>query len=60
MAALTTNLATAGVGLFGDPPSCYLHVQGDWLGNAMVATVPDIEPVTDIDFFRFPAADEGR
>ncbi len=20
---------------------------------------PDIEPVTDIDFFRFPAADEG-
>lgn len=32
---------------------------GDWLGNAMVAPVPDIEPVTDIDFFRFPAADEG-
>jgi alpha-glucoside transport system substrate-binding protein len=55
-AALTTNFATAGVGLFDDPPSCYLHVQGDWLGNAMVATVPDIEPVTDVDFFLFPAA----
>ena len=58
-AALTTNFATAGVGLFDDPPSCYLHVQGDWLGNAMVATVPDIEPVTDIDFFLFPAASAG-
>ena len=55
-AALTTNFATAGVGLFDDPPSCYLHVQGDWLGNAMVATVPDIEPVTDVDFFLFPSA----
>jgi alpha-glucoside transport system substrate-binding protein len=55
-AALTTNFATAGVGLFDDPPSCYLHVQGDWLGNAMVATVPDIEPITDVDFFLFPAA----
>jgi alpha-glucoside transport system substrate-binding protein len=55
-AALTTNFATAGVGLFDDPPSCYLHVQGDWLGNAMVATVPDIEPVIDVDFFLFPSA----
>jgi alpha-glucoside transport system substrate-binding protein len=55
-AALTTNFATAGVGLFDDPPSCYLHVQGDWLGNAMVATVPDVEPVTDVDFFLFPSA----
>jgi alpha-glucoside transport system substrate-binding protein len=58
-AALTTSFSDSAVGLFGDPPSCYLHVQGDWLGNAMVATVPDIEPVTDVDFFLFPPADEG-
>ena len=55
-AALTTSFSDSAVGLFEDPPSCYLHVQGDWLGNAMVATVPDIEPVTDVDFFLFPSA----
>ena len=55
-AALTSSFSDSAVGLFDDPPSCYLHVQGDWLGNAMVATVPDIEPVADVDFFLFPSA----
>jgi alpha-glucoside transport system substrate-binding protein len=56
-AALTGNFADSAVGLFDDPPSCLVHVQGDWLGNAMAATVPDVEPATDIDFLPFPAAE---
>jgi alpha-glucoside transport system substrate-binding protein len=55
-AVLTTSFEKSAVGLFSDPPACYLHVQDDWLGNTMAQTVPNVKPVTDIDFFPFPAA----
>src|SRR5262249_14769117 len=48
------------MGLFSKPPACYLHVQNDWLGNSMAQTVPNVKPVTDIDFFPFPAMADGK
>ena len=57
---LTTNFAESPKGLFTDPPACDLHVQGDWLGNAMAASVPGVEPVTDVNFFQFPPATSGE
>ncbi|WP_214102650.1 ABC transporter substrate-binding protein [Acrocarpospora catenulata] len=59
-AVLTANFAKSPVGLFSKPPACYLHVQNDWLGNSMAQTVPDVQPVRDIDFFPFPATAAGR
>ncbi|HEX8005810.1 MAG TPA: extracellular solute-binding protein, partial [Trebonia sp.] len=58
-AVLTANFAKSPVGLFSRPPACYLHVQNDWLGNSMAQTVPDVQPVTDIDFFPFPGTTAG-
>lgn len=57
---LTTNFAESPKGLFTDPPACDLHVQGDWVGNAMTATIPGVKPLTDVDFFQFPPATSGE
>jgi alpha-glucoside transport system substrate-binding protein len=59
-AVLTANFAESPKGLFASPPACALHVQGDWLGNAMTTAFPNVEPVADIDFFPFPAASADR
>jgi alpha-glucoside transport system substrate-binding protein len=53
--ALTTNFGDSPKGLFAKPPACQLHLQADWVGNAMAAAVPGVKPVDDIDFFAFPA-----
>jgi alpha-glucoside transport system substrate-binding protein len=53
--ALTTNFGESPKGLLAQPPACYLHVQADWVGNAMAGAVPGTAPGTDIDFFPFPA-----
>jgi alpha-glucoside transport system substrate-binding protein len=53
--ALTTNFGESPKGLLTNPPACFLHVQADWVGNAMVAAVPGVTAVDDIDFFPFPA-----
>ncbi len=53
--ALTTNFGESPNGLFGKPPACQLHLQADWVGNAMAAAVPGVKPVEDIAFFGFPA-----
>jgi alpha-glucoside transport system substrate-binding protein len=54
-AVLTTSFNLSPQGLFAKPPACYLHVQADFLGNAVAQEVPGVTPVTDIDFFPFPA-----
>jgi alpha-glucoside transport system substrate-binding protein len=54
-AALTTSFNLSPQGLVAKPPSCYLHVQADFLGNALAQEVPGVKPVTDINFFPFPA-----
>ena len=59
-AVLTTSFDKSPQALFAKPPRCYLHVQADFLGNALAQTVPGVEPVTDIDFFPFPAASAGE
>jgi alpha-glucoside transport system substrate-binding protein len=56
-AVLTTNFGESPKGLFASPPACYLHVQADWLGNAMAGAVPGVKPTKDVDFFPFPAVD---
>jgi alpha-glucoside transport system substrate-binding protein len=57
--ALTTNFGESPKGLLTEPPACYLHLQADWVGNAMVAAMPGTVAVEDIDFFPFPAVDPG-
>lgn len=54
-AVLTTSFNLSPQGLFAKPPACYLHVQADFLGNALAQEVPGVKPVTDINFFPFPA-----
>jgi alpha-glucoside transport system substrate-binding protein len=54
-AVLTTSFNISPQGLFATPPACYLHVQADFLGNALAQEVPGVTPVTHIDFFPFPA-----
>lgn len=52
--ALTTSFNISPQGLVASPPSCYLHVQADFLGNLLAQEVPGVTPVTNIDFFPFP------
>jgi alpha-glucoside transport system substrate-binding protein len=58
-AVLTTSFDKSPLALFTKPPHCYLHVQADFLGQAMAGTVPSLKPVEDINFFPFPAANAG-
>jgi alpha-glucoside transport system substrate-binding protein len=57
---LTTSFNISPQGLVASPPSCYLHVQADFLGNALAQEVPGVTPVTDIDFFPFPPLQPDR
>lgn len=59
-AVLTTDFNSSAQGLFADPPACHLHLQADFLGNALAQTVPGVVPGTDIDFFPFPPLDPAR
>ncbi|WP_213453487.1 ABC transporter substrate-binding protein [Rhizomonospora bruguierae] len=59
-AVLTTDFTTSPQGLFAKPPACHLHVQADFLGNALAQSVPGVVPGTDIDFFPFPPVDPAR
>ncbi|BCB75955.1 ABC transporter substrate-binding protein [Phytohabitans flavus] len=59
-AVLTTDFNSSPQGLYADPPACHLHVQADFLGNALAQTVPGVVPGTDIDFFPFPPVDPAR
>ena len=54
-AVLTTSFNISPQGLFAKPPACYLHLQADFLGNALAQEVPGVKPITDINFFPFPA-----
>jgi alpha-glucoside transport system substrate-binding protein len=54
-AVLTTSFNISPQGMFAQPAQCFLHVQADFLGNALAQEVPGVKPVTDIDFFPFPA-----
>jgi alpha-glucoside transport system substrate-binding protein len=59
-AVLTTSFTTSPQGLVAKPPACYLHVQADFIGNALVQEVPGITAVEDINFFPFPPLDPAR
>ena len=59
-AVLTTSFDKSPQGLVARRPACYLHVQADFLGNLLAASVPGVKPVTDIDFYPFPAAAPGQ
>ena len=52
---LTSSFNKSPLGLYTSPPSCYLTVQADFLGNSLVQTVPNVQPQRDIAFFPFPA-----
>jgi len=59
-AVLTTSFDKSPQGLVARRPACYLHVQADFLGNLLAASVPGVKPMTDIDFYPFPAAAPGQ
>jgi alpha-glucoside transport system substrate-binding protein len=59
-AVLTTSFTNSPHGLVASPPTCQLHVQADFMGNALVQEVPGIKAVDDIDFFAFPPLDPAR
>jgi alpha-glucoside transport system substrate-binding protein len=59
-AVLTTSFNISPQGMFAKPPACYLHVQADFLGNAVAQEVPGVTPVKDIDFFPFPAVNSAN
>lgn len=59
-AVLTTSFTTSPQGLVANPPSCHLHVQADFLGNALVQEVPGLKAMDDINFFAFPPLDPAR
>lgn len=54
-AVLTTSFNQSPEGLYATPPRCALTVQAEWLGNTLAQTVPNVQPLEDIDFFTFPA-----
>jgi alpha-glucoside transport system substrate-binding protein len=59
-AVLTTSFDKSPVALFSKPAACYVHVQADFLGQSLAQTVPGVKPLTDINFFPFPAASPGQ
>jgi alpha-glucoside transport system substrate-binding protein len=54
-AVLATNFANGGDAMFADPPSCYLHHQASFYGGIATTNFPELEPITDIAAFPFPA-----
>jgi alpha-glucoside transport system substrate-binding protein len=54
---LGTNFGTAFEPLFEVPPGAYLHFQATFITGFIHRAYPDLEPVRDYDFFRFPAID---
>jgi alpha-glucoside transport system substrate-binding protein len=59
-AVLTTSFDKSPQGLVAAKPSCYVHVQADFLGNLLASAVPGVKPVSDIDFYQFPPATAGQ
>jgi alpha-glucoside transport system substrate-binding protein len=57
-AVLTATFNQSPLGLYAKPPSCYLTVQADFLGNLLAQTVPGIKPGEDVAFFPFPTVQE--
>ncbi|NLD73485.1 MAG: extracellular solute-binding protein [Chloroflexi bacterium] len=56
---LTTNFEGVGDPLFADPPQAYLAHQGSFIADFIVSRNPDVEPITDLNFFGFPVFNEG-
>ena len=52
---LTTNFGDAGNQLFGNTPGCYMMHQASFITDFLVKGTPGVKPVTDFDFFPFPA-----
>ena len=52
---LTTAFGDSGNPLFANPPACYMHHQASFITDFFVKANPGIKPVTDFDFFPFPA-----
>lgn len=53
-AVLATSFMNGGDALFAEPPTCFLHLQANFMGGILTGNFPELEPVTDVDFFAFP------
>lgn len=54
---LTMNFGDVGNGLFASPPNCDMAHQASFITDFFVNNNPGVEPVTDFNFFPFPAFD---
>jgi alpha-glucoside transport system substrate-binding protein len=55
---LATNFGDAANPLFTDPPNAYLHHQASFITGFIQSANPDLQPVTDFNFFPFPSIDQ--
>ena len=52
--AASASFKTAGDPLFTSPPKCYLHNQASFITSFFTADNPNLQPVTDFNFFPLP------
>lgn len=55
---LSMKFQNAAFQVFIKPPKAYLYYEGDFIGNIILAEIPDIKQGIDIDFFPFPEIDK--
>ena len=53
-AVLATSFMNGGDALFSNPPTCFLHLQANFMGGILTGNFPELEPIKDVDFFAFP------
>ncbi|MBC8163194.1 MAG: carbohydrate ABC transporter substrate-binding protein, partial [Roseiflexaceae bacterium] len=55
---ISTNFGDAPAPMFQDPPSCYMHRQGNFITSFFETIKPGVEGGVDYDFFYLPPLDE--
>ncbi|MPZ15515.1 MAG: extracellular solute-binding protein [Chloroflexi bacterium] len=56
---LATAFGDAATPMFGSPPGCYLHQQGNFITTFYTDAVPGLRPGQDFTFFGFPEIDSN-
>ncbi len=54
-AALTTDPGAVGAGMYTDPQQCSFEHWGTYTSSIILASDPELEPVTDLDFMEMPS-----
>jgi alpha-glucoside transport system substrate-binding protein len=54
IAVLATSFLNGADAMYADPPACYLHLQASFMGGIISGNFPELEAITNINFFPFP------